>query len=79
MTVIIVFGVVVVVFLLITNTYSYKKLFSLLILTCTFSFGQVKKNIAKGKITYLEMPLVKAEIRVAHTDTTVRTDLNGMY
>ncbi|MDO6471924.1 hypothetical protein [Maribacter sp. 1_MG-2023] len=56
-----------------------KKIIVLFVLACTFSFAQEKKNSIKGKITYLETPLVNAEIKVVETNEIVKSDVNGTY
>ncbi|WP_423998964.1 carboxypeptidase-like regulatory domain-containing protein [Maribacter sp. IgM3_T14_3] len=56
-----------------------KKIIVLFVLACTFSFAQEKKNSIKGKITYLETPLVNAEIKVVETNEMVKSNVNGTY
>ena len=51
----------------------------LVLLTGTLGLAQQKINNIKGKVTYLDTPLVNAEVRVSTTGETVKTDMEGRY
>ena len=51
----------------------------LVLLTGTLGLAQQKTNNIKGKVTYLDTPLVNAEVRVSTTGETVKTDMEGRY
>ena len=51
----------------------------LLIVTGTLGLAQDKTNNIKGKVTYLDTPLVNAEVRVSTTGESVKTDTEGIY
>jgi tetratricopeptide (TPR) repeat protein len=44
----------------------------------SFSFAQ-EANTIKGKVTYLETPLVNAEVSVSNSDEIIKTSTNGYY
>ena len=53
-----------------------------LLLVCTvsaFSFAQEKLNTIKGVVTYLDTPLVNAEIKVSGSEEATKTDMEGRY
>ena len=51
----------------------------LVVLSGTLGLAQDKINNIKGKVTYLDTPLVNAEIRVSTTGETIKTDNEGKY
>ena len=51
----------------------------LVVLSGTLGLAQDKTNNIKGKVTYLDTPLVNAEVRVSTSGETVKTDTEGKY
>lgn len=56
-----------------------KKILTFLLFIGSLSLAQEKVNTIKGKVSYLETPLVNAKVAVQETDQSVKTDLNGSY
>ncbi|MGB3149078.1 MAG: carboxypeptidase-like regulatory domain-containing protein [Maribacter sp.] len=56
-----------------------KKILSLFVFIGVLSFGQEKVNSIKGKVTYLNTPLVNAKIKITDSDEVVKTDMEGKY
>ena len=51
----------------------------LVVLSGTLGLAQDKTNNIKGKVTYLDIPVVNAEVRVSSSGETVKTDTEGKY
>lgn len=55
-----------------------KKVLFFLLLT-SISFGQEKINQIKGQVTYMDAPLVKAEVKHVSKNEIIQTDMQGNY
>lgn len=56
-----------------------KKIYLFALFICAFSFAQQKTNTIKGVVSYLDTPLVNADIKVSGSDEIVKTDPEGRY
>lgn len=56
-----------------------KKIIALIFLVSSVGICQEKINQIKGKVTYLDTPLVNAEVKSSKYNMMVKTDLEGRY
>lgn len=56
-----------------------KRIIPLLFLVCNLGIAQEKMNLIKGKVTYLDTPLVNAQVKSSENGEAVKTDLEGRY
>jgi hypothetical protein len=56
-----------------------KNIITLFLIVSTFGFAQDKKNNISGKVTHLEAPLTKVEVKNKQSNEIVMTDVDGKY
>lgn len=56
-----------------------RKIFVFFVLVCALATAQEKVKEIKGKVTYLDTPLVSAQVKSSQTGESVKTDLEGLY
>jgi hypothetical protein len=57
-----------------------KRLFSIVfVFTALLSMSQEELKTIKGKVTYLDVPLVNAKVSISNSDEIINTSLAGNY
>jgi tetratricopeptide (TPR) repeat protein len=61
------------------NFVAMKNLMVWFVFVCGLGMAQEKVNEIKGNVTYLDTPLVNAEVKSTKTGEVVKTDIDGRY